>query len=44
MSVGKKRRFKGDGRRFIQLYHNVNGYPKLPACLDRRRAPLELAA
>ena len=23
MSVGKKRRFKGGGRRFIQLYHDV---------------------
>ena len=23
MSVVKKRRFKGGGRRFIQLYHNV---------------------
>ena len=27
-----------------QLEYYEDGYPKLPACLDRRRAPLELAA
>ena len=39
MSVGKKRRFKGGGRRFIQLYHNVNARVPITTSVCMRVAP-----